>query len=113
VVRADNKAADKLSKLASTRVPHGFFIHDLVKLSIEQEVKPMAEQPSIDQLVATILTTGTDWREPFIRYLTTVEVPQDKTDIEHLIRCSKHYVLVEGNLMHKNTKEELLQKCVS
>jgi ribonuclease HI len=49
VVWADNEAADKLSKLGSTQavIPHGVFIHDLVKLSIEQEEKPMAEQPSI------------------------------------------------------------------
>jgi hypothetical protein len=33
--------------------------------------------------------------------------------MEHLIRHSKNYVLVEGKLMRKNTKEELLQKCVS
>jgi hypothetical protein len=60
-----------------------------------------------------IPTTTIDWREPFIRYLTTTEVPQDKTKMECLIRRSKHFVLVEGNLMRKNTKEELLQKCVS
>jgi len=115
VVWADNEAADKLSKLESTWavITHGVFVHDLVKLSIEEEEKPVAEQPFADQLVATILTTGTDWREPFIRYLTSVEVPQDKTEMERLIRCSKHYVLVEGNLMRKNTKEELLQKYVS
>jgi hypothetical protein len=33
--------------------------------------------------------------------------------MERLIWRSKHYVLVEGNLMRKNAKEELLQKCVS
>jgi hypothetical protein len=33
--------------------------------------------------------------------------------MERLIRHSKHYVLVEGKLMRKNTKEELLQKCMS
>jgi hypothetical protein len=33
--------------------------------------------------------------------------------MERLIWHSKHYVLVEENLMHKNTKEELSQKCVS
>jgi hypothetical protein len=33
--------------------------------------------------------------------------------MERLIRRSKHYVLVKGNLMRKHTKEELLQKCVS
>jgi ribonuclease HI len=115
VVRANNEATDKLSKLGSTRavIPHGVFIHDLVKPSIEEEEKPMAEQLSADQLVAVIPTIGTDWRELFIRYLTFAEVPQDKTEMERLIRCSKHYVLVEGKLMRKNTKEELLQKCVS
>jgi ribonuclease HI len=114
VVRADNEVADKLSKLGSTRpvIPHGVFVHDLVKPSIEEEEKPMAEQSSTDQLVAVILTTSTDWREPFIRYLTSTEVPQDKTEMERLIRHSKHYVLVEGKLMRKNTKQELLQKCV-
>jgi hypothetical protein len=33
--------------------------------------------------------------------------------MEHLIWCSKHYVLVKGKLMRKNAKEELLQKYVS
>jgi hypothetical protein len=33
--------------------------------------------------------------------------------MERLIRRSKHYVLIKGNLMHKNMKEELLQKYVS
>jgi hypothetical protein len=89
-------------------IPHGVIIHDLVKLSIEEQERSM-----VDQLVAIIPTTTTDWREPFIRYLTSTEVPQDKTKMERLVRRSKHYVLIEGNLMRKNAKEELLQKCVS
>jgi hypothetical protein len=50
VVRANNEAFFKLSKLGSTRtaIPHRVFVHDLVKSSIEEEEKPMAEQPSID-----------------------------------------------------------------
>ena len=32
---------------------------------------------------------------------------------KRLTHCSKHYVLVEGKLYRKNTKGELLQKCVS
>jgi ribonuclease HI len=62
VVRAYNEAADKLSKLGSTQeeIPHGVFIQDLLKPSIEEEEKPIAEQPSIDQLVSMVLTTGTD-----------------------------------------------------
>jgi hypothetical protein len=45
MVWADTEVADKLSKLGSTRavIPHGVFIHDLVKTSIEEEEKPMVE----------------------------------------------------------------------
>jgi hypothetical protein len=64
-------------------------------------------------LNSRLQTTGTDWREPFIRYLTSAKVPQDKTEMECLILCSKHYVLVEENLTRKNMKEKLLQKYVS
>jgi hypothetical protein len=103
------------SKLGSTRaaIPHGVFVHDLLKPSIEEQEKLVAKQPSIDQLVTTILTTTIDWREPFIIYLTSVEVPQDRTDMERLIWHNKHYVLFEVNLMCQNTKEELLHKYVS
>jgi hypothetical protein len=45
MVRANNEAADKLSKLGSTQVaiPHGVFVHDLIKPSTEEEEKPMAK----------------------------------------------------------------------
>ena len=39
--------------------------------------------------------------------------PCDNIERERLTRRSKHYVLVEGKLYHKNAKGELLQKCVS
>jgi hypothetical protein len=84
-----------------------------VKLSIKEKEKPVAEKPLADQLVATVLNSGGDWREPFIRYLTSTYVPHNKIELECLVRHSKHYVLIEGKLMRKNTKEELLQKCVS
>jgi hypothetical protein len=45
---------------------------------------------------------------PFIKYLTSAEVLRDKTKIKWLIRRSKHYVLVDGKLMQKNAREELL-----
>ena len=62
VVRADNQAADELSKLGSTRaqIPHGVFVHDLMKPSIEEEEKSVTEQPPVDQLVTTVSTPGTD-----------------------------------------------------
>ena len=55
---------------------------------------------------------SSDWREPFIKYLTSAEVPTDKTKMERLIHRGKPYVLVERRLMRKNMKEELLQKYI-
>ena len=52
---------------------------------------------------------SSDWQEPFIKYLTTIDVSVDKNEMECLIHRSKHYVLVDGKLMRKNAKEELLQ----
>jgi hypothetical protein len=115
VQRADNQAADALSKLGSTRaeIPHGVFVEDLLKPSIEEEDKLEVDKPPVDQSVASISIQGNDWREPFIRYLTSADVPRDKVETESLIRRSKQYVLVDGQLMRKNASGELLQKCVS
>jgi hypothetical protein len=115
VVRADNQAIDELSKLGSTRaeVPAGVFVQDLVTPSIKQRQEVVEEAPHAEQLVAAVLGPSSDWREPFIKYLTTAHVLADKTEMERLIHHSKHYILVDRKLMRKNAKEELLQKCVS
>jgi hypothetical protein len=53
-----------------------------VKPSIEEEEKPMAEKPLVDQLVAMVSTSGGDWREPFIWYLMSADIPHDKIKMD-------------------------------
>jgi hypothetical protein len=53
-----------------------------VKPYIKEEEKPMAEKPLADQLVVVVSTNGGDWREPFIWYLTSADVPHDKIELE-------------------------------
>jgi hypothetical protein len=107
-----NQAADRLSKLGSSRakVPARVFVQDLINLSIQEE-QSITKTPPTEQLVMAIPTPTSDWREPFIKYLTSGEVPSDKSKMERFIRHSKRYVLVDGKLMWKNAREELLQKC--
>ena len=76
--------------------------------SIKQEQEAVDEKPLAEQIVAAVLAPSSDWRQPFIRYLTTTDVLANNIERERLTRCSKHYVLVEGKLYRKNTKEELL-----
>ena len=110
VVQADNQATDELSKLGSTQaeVPAGVFIQDLVTPSIKQGQEGVEEMPPIEPLVAVVHGPSSDWREPFTKYLTTTDVLADNREREHLTRRSKHYILVEGKVYHKNAKEELL-----
>ena len=73
-----------------------------------KEDKEVQEVSPAKQLVLIVLSPAANWREQFIKYLTSAEVPVDKTETEHLIRRSKHYVLVDGNLMRKSAKEGIL-----
>ena len=79
--------------------------------SIKEE-KEVEEVPPVEQFVLVVPSPVADWREQFIKYLINTKVPANKTDTERLIRRSKHYVLVDGNLMRKSAKEGVLQKCV-
>jgi hypothetical protein len=59
-------------------------------------------------------TTNTeDWRVPFIKFLQDGTGYTNRTENERLMRCSKQYVLVDGVLMRKNTKEAILMKCIT
>ena len=77
-------------------------------MSSIKEEKEVQEIPPTGQLVLIVPSPATDWREQFIKYLSNAEVPTDKTKTECLIRRSKHYVLVDGNLMRKSAKEGIL-----
>ena len=90
-------------------IPLEDFVQDLLVPSIKED----KEVPLAEQLVLTVPSPATDWREQFIKYLTSAEVPADKTETECLIRRSKHYMLVDDNLMRKSAKEEILQKCIT
>jgi hypothetical protein len=57
-------------------------------------------------------TKISDWRVPFIQYLTDGTGYSDRTTNERLIRRSKQYLVVEGKLWRKNAKAGVLMKCI-
>ena len=72
--------------------------------SIKQGLEGIEEKPPTEPLVVVVPSPSSDWREPFIKYLTTADVSADNTQRERLTHRSKHYVLVEGKLYRKNAK---------
>ena len=95
-----------------TAILPGVFIQDLLA-PFNKEEKEVQEIPPAEQLVLTVPSSAVDWREQFIKYLTSVDVPADKTKTERLIRRSKHYELLDGKLMRKSVKEGILQKYIN
>ncbi|XP_066311106.1 uncharacterized protein [Miscanthus floridulus] len=85
---------------------------DLLAPSIKED-KEVKEVPPAKQLVLTVPSPVIDWRNQFIKYLTSVEVPADKTETKCLVHRSKLYMLVDGSLMRKSAKEGILQKCIT
>ena len=82
VVRANNQAADELSKLGSTqaKVLAEVIVQDLVTPSIKQGQEGIEEKPPAKPLVASIPGPSSDWRESFIKYLTTTDVLADNIE---------------------------------
>ena len=85
----------------------GVFVQDLFTSSIKEE-KEVQEIPPAEPRVLAAPSSAADWREQFIKYLTSADVPTDKTKTECLIHQSKHYVLMDDNLMRKSAKEGIL-----
>ena len=114
VVRDQNQLVDHLSKLGSSRavILSRVFVQDLLVPSIKED-KEVQEVPPAEQLVLAVPSLAADWREQFTKYLTSTDVPTDKTETECLIYQSKHYMLVDDNLMRKSAKEGILQKCIN
>ena len=86
VVRDQNQLANHLSKLGSSRAasPPGVFVQDLLAPSIEED-KEVQEVPPTEQLVLLVPSPAADWREQFVKYLTSTEVSTDKIETERLI----------------------------
>jgi hypothetical protein len=106
------------------------FVQDLINPSIKEAEDHVVEKPPDQQLVATVpplittepsptthtlpsTTNNSDWRVPFIKYLQHGTGYTDRTENDRLIRRNKQYILVDGILMHKNAKEEVLMKCIT
>jgi hypothetical protein len=78
----------------------------MVSSSITMALSPAPTGPSQTS------TKISDWRIPFIQYLTDGTGYSNRTENERLICQSKQYLVVERKLWHKNAKAEVLMKCI-
>ena len=61
------------------------FIKDLVVPSIKKEQEGIEEKPPNEQIVIVVPRPSNDYREPFIKYLTTVDVLANNRERENAL----------------------------
>jgi hypothetical protein len=118
VVRDNNVGEDVLSKLGSDRanVPPGVFVHELHH--------PSNRAPDSSSIIQgpkepdrEVLMIEADWRVAFIDYIQEHKllpgVDPKSAEATRILRRSKGYVLVGGNLYKRGSASGILMKCVS
>jgi hypothetical protein len=112
-----NKAPDVLAKAASSQspVPHGVFASDQHQPSVRAEgEKPPEESESevmaIDQPPEVNLEDP-DWQFPILKWLVEGKLPSDQTEVRHIARRAKAFILIDGEL-YKRGAAGLLMRCI-
>ena len=110
IIRGRNEVVDELAKLGSSQVavPPGVFMQELHEPSIakalakankaaksSQETMPPVESISESP---EVMEVHSDWRTPFMIYLKTGGLPDDKSGSERLHRRAGHYTLIDDEL---------------
>jgi hypothetical protein len=118
ILREHNVGADILSKLGSTRaqVPPGVFVQELKQPSIKS-----SPQVTIDagpqQLDREVMMLGEDWREAFIDFIRDQRLPVGidarSAEAARILRRSKGFILVDGNLYRRGARSGVLMKYVT
>jgi ribonuclease HI len=94
IKRADNDAADALSRLGSSRkaVPADVFLENLRVPSVKGVDK---EYPEASDSPLQVLLVAPDWTVPFLDYLVNGKLPEDEVDSRRLTRRAKAHMVID------------------
>src|SRR3954469_806624 len=113
VDRRQNEAADALSRLGSQRkpVPPNVFLDVFTKTFVQPPTEQDIAEPDPEPaLVATIHATP-DWVVPYMDYKTQGILPADELLARQIIRRSKSFVIINGEI-HQRSTTDVFQRCV-
>src|SRR4051812_5457430 len=135
IARGSNDEADTLANIGSTcsPIPDGVFYEVISKRSIKSRTpaKPSTnseDSPSIgtenpeetpapsnadeQHLAAQVFLVEALWTRPFLAYLLRQELPEDQDEARRIIRRSKAFTIVEGEL-YKRSISGIFQRCIA
>ncbi|KAK1643510.1 hypothetical protein QYE76_061315 [Lolium multiflorum] len=125
--RASNEEADTLANIGSmcSPIPDGVFYEVITQRSIKEKAlappKPTAEEAEANPQQAAdetptpaeqVLILEPLWTKPFLAYLTKQELPADSVEAKRIVRRSKAFTIVNGEL-YKRSISGIFQRCIA
>jgi hypothetical protein len=112
VPRLDNRDADHLAWIASSRAPilSDVIIEKLTKPSVKA-VEPLAE---VDLMIinGAEQQLEIDWMSPIKAYLDNQPISDDNAEIEHIAHKSRMYHLIDG-VLYRQGDNGMMMSCIS
>jgi hypothetical protein len=129
--RESNEEADNLANVGSKclPIPPGFFFEEIFECSVK--IKPAtdlalatrsgAKQTNPTQAAgtedlskdaATVMLVEAVWTKPYLAYLVRGELPEDPIHHRQVMRRSKAFTIINGELYKRSTMG-VLQRCIA
>jgi hypothetical protein len=131
ISRESNEEADNLANVGSRclPVPPGVFFEEIFERSIKIKlaVDPALATCSGVKQSSSTQATGTEdfskdaavvmlvevvWTKPYLAYLVRGELPEDSIHRRQVMRCSKTFTIINGEL-YKRSTTGVLQRCIA
>jgi hypothetical protein len=112
VPRLDNRDADHLSWISSSRAP---ILSDII---IEKLTKPSVKAVELLREAGLMIIDGAeqqpeiDWMSPIKAYLDNNPISDDNSEIERIARKFRMYHLIDGVLYRQGTNG-MMMRCIS
>jgi hypothetical protein len=126
--RASNEEADALANIGSmcSPIPDGVFYEVITQRSIKEKASAPPKS-SADNSEASLQQTAEEtpprsaeqvllleplWTKPFLAYLTEQQLPEDPVEARRIVRRSKAFTVVNGEL-YKRSISGIFQRCIA
>jgi hypothetical protein len=129
--RESNEEADNLANIGSKCLPilPGVFFEEIFERSIKIKpvidlalatrsganhpgLTPAAGTEDLSKETATIMLVKAVWTKPYLAYLIRGELPEDTIHHRQIMRCSKAFTKINGEL-YKRSTTGVLQRCIA
>jgi hypothetical protein len=114
VPHLDNRDADHLSWIASSRapIPPDVIVERLFKPSVKLEESTSKTESELMIIDEPAQQRAYDWMSPIRAYLDIQPPSDDNTEVERIARKSRMYHLIDG-VLYRQSANEMMKKCIS